>query len=111
MEFEYIFEEVKVKPSNAPKFRLNGEEIDIWSEEFAVFHSKSIADYVRENLIRYELFEKDPFPAIVGKSKEKELVKTALMSGSNILFKGKKGYGKTTFSKSVLKLLPEKSLA
>lgn len=111
MEFEYIFEEVKVKPSNAPKFRLNGEEIDIWSEEFAVFHSKSIAYYVRENLIRYELFEKDPFHEIVGKSKEKELVKTALMSGSNILFKGKKGYGKTTFSKSVLKLLPEKLLA
>ncbi|MEM0202461.1 MAG: AAA family ATPase [Archaeoglobaceae archaeon] len=111
MEFEYIFEEVKVKPSNAPRFRLNGEEIDIWSEEFAVYHSKSIADYVRENLIRYELLKKDPFYEIVGKSKEKELVKTALMSGSNILFKGKKGYGKTTFSKSILKLLPEKLLA
>lgn len=111
MEFEYIFEEVKVNRSNAPKFRLNGEEIDIWSKEFADFHSKSITDYVRENLIRYEYLKKDPFHEIVGKSKEKELVKTALMSGSNILFKGKKGYGKTTFSKSILKLLPEKLLA
>lgn len=111
MDFEYIFEEVKIKPSNAPKFRLNGEEIDIWSEEFSNFHSKSIPDYVRENLICYELLKKDPFYEIVGKSKEKELVKTALMSGSNILFKGKKGYGKTTFSKSILKLLPEKLLA
>lgn len=111
MEFEYVFEDVKVKPSNAPKFRLNGEEIDIWSEEFINFHSRSISDYVRENLIRYERLGKDPFHEIVGKAKEKELVKTALMSGSNILFKGKKGYGKTTFSKSILKLLPEKLLA
>lgn len=111
MEFEYIFEDVKVKPSNAPKFRLDGKEVDLWSEEISNYHSKSIADYVRENLIRYELLGKDPFYEIVGKSKEKELVKTALMSGSNILFKGKKGYGKTTFSKSILKLLPEKLLA
>jgi magnesium chelatase subunit I len=111
MEFEYIFEEVKIKPSNAPKFTLNGEEIDIWSEKFANYHSKSIVDYVRENLVRYEQMQIDPFSEIVGKKVEKELVKTALMSGSNILFKGKKGYGKTTFSKSILKLLPEKILA
>ncbi|MCS7118471.1 MAG: AAA family ATPase [Archaeoglobaceae archaeon] len=111
MEFEYIFEEVKIKPSNAPRFRLNGKEVDIWNEKFINYHSRNISDYVRENLIRYELMNMDPFNEIVGKKIEKELIKTALMSGSNILFKGKKGYGKTTFSKSILKLLPEKILA
>jgi len=90
MEYEYIFEEVRVKPSNAPKFVINGKEVDIWSEEFAHYHSKSIPDYIRENLLRFESKGVDPFSEIVGKALEKEMVKTALMSGSNILFKGKK---------------------
>ncbi|MEM4156046.1 MAG: AAA family ATPase [Archaeoglobaceae archaeon] len=111
MEFEYIFEEVKVKPSNAPKFVLNGKEVDIWSENLSYYHSKSISNYIRDNLMRYESKGKDPFNEIVGKKVEKDMVKTALMSGSNILFKGKKGYGKTTFSKSISKLLPDKLLA
>lgn len=111
MEYEYIFGEVRVKPSNAPKFILNGEEVDIWSENLAYYHSRSISEYIRENLLSYEAKGIDPFSEIVGKAVEKEMVKTALMSGSNILFKGKKGYGKTTFSKSILKLLPEKLLA
>ncbi|MEM0215059.1 MAG: AAA family ATPase [Archaeoglobaceae archaeon] len=111
MEFEYIFEDVKIKPSNAPKFILNGEEVDIWSKELIKYHSKSITEYIRENLLFYESKGLDPFGEIVGKTVEKEMVKTALLSGSNILFKGKKGYGKTTFSKSVSKLLPEKILA
>ncbi|MCS7144089.1 MAG: AAA family ATPase [Archaeoglobaceae archaeon] len=111
MEFEYIFEEVKVKQSNAPRFIINGKEVDIWSETLSYYHSKSISDYIRENLMRYESKGADPFSEIVGKAVEKEMVKTALMSGSNILFKGKKGYGKTTFSKSISKLLPDKILA
>ncbi len=111
MEYEYIFEDVKLKPSNAPKFILNGEEVDIWSEDLAHYHSKSISDYIKENLLRIEAKGIDPFGEIVGKVIEKEMVKTALLSGSNILFKGKKGYGKTTFSKSISKLLPEKILA
>lgn len=111
MEFEYIFEDVRVKPSNAPRFILNGQEVDIWSDDLAYYHSKSIPDYIRENLLRHESRGVDPFSEIVGKAVEKEMVKTALMSGSNILFKGKKGYGKTTFSKSISKLLPEKILA
>ncbi len=108
---EYIFEDVVVKPSNAPKFILDGKEIDIWSEEFVNYHSKSIVDYVRESILRYEKEGLDPFPEIVGKGVEKEMVKNALMSGSNILFRGRKGYGKTTFSKAIAKLLPEKLLA
>lgn len=48
---------------------------------------------------------------MVGKAHEKELVKSALLSGSPILFKGKRGYGKTTFSKSIASLLPNKLLA
>ncbi len=111
MDIDYIFEDVVVKPSNAPKFVLNGEEIDLWSDEFLPYHSKSIVDYVREALLEYERRGEDPFPEIVGKSVEKEMVKNALMSGSNILFKGRKGYGKTTFSKAIAKLLPEKLLA
>lgn len=111
MEFEYIFEDVKIKPSNAPRFILNGEEVDIWSKELINYHSKSIPEYIRENLLFYESKGLDPFGEIVGKTVEKEMVKTALLSGSNILFKGRKGYGKTTFSKSISKLLPEKILA
>ncbi len=108
---EYIFEDVVIKPSNAPKFVLNGEEVDIWSEEYINYHSKSIVEYVRDAILEYEKRGEDPFPEIVGKEVEKEMVKNALMSGSNILFRGRKGYGKTTFSKAIAKLLPEKLLA
>jgi len=108
---EYIFEDVVIKPSNAPKFVLNGEEVDIWSEEYVNYHSKSVVEYVREKLVEFEKKGIDPFPEIVGKEVEKEMVKNALMSGSNILFRGRKGYGKTTFSKAIAKLLPEKLLA
>ncbi len=111
MEYEYIFEDVIVTERNAPRYILNGEEVDIWSEEYVNYHSKSVAEYIREKLIEYEKAGIDPFSEIVGKEAEKEMVKTALLSGSNILFKGKKGYGKTTFSKSIAKLLPEKILA
>jgi magnesium chelatase subunit I len=107
---DYIFEEVIVKESLAPKFVLNGKEVDIWSNELINYHSKSIIDYVREALLDYEKKGTDPFSEIIGKAAEKEMVKNALMSGSNILFKGMKGYGKTTFSKSIAKLLPERLL-
>ncbi|HID44101.1 MAG TPA: ATPase, partial [Archaeoglobaceae archaeon] len=108
---EYIFEEVRVRRRNSLDFILDGEEIDLWSDEYIEFHSKKIIDYVREKLLKYEGGEKDPFHEIIGKEREKEMVKNALMSGSSILFKGMKGYGKTTFSKSITKLLPEKLLA
>ncbi len=111
MEYEYIFEDIVVTERNAPKYILNGEEIDIWSEEYQYYHSRSVVDYVREKIIEYEKAGIDPFGEIVGKEAEKEMIKTALMSGSNILFKGKKGYGKTTFSKCIAKLLPDKILA
>lgn len=108
---EYIFEDVVIKPSNAPKFVLNGDEVDVWSDELINYHSRSIVDHVRESILKYERDSLDPFPEIVGKNVEKEMVKNALMSGSNILFRGRKGYGKTTFSKAIAKLLPEKLLA
>jgi len=92
-------------------YLLDGREVDIWSEELSRYHSRSIADYVRENLLRFEEEGIDPFSEIVGKEKEKELVKNALLSGSSILFRGRKGYGKTTFAKAISKLLPEKLLA
>ena len=108
---EYIFEDVVIKPSNAPRFLLDGVEVDIWCEELRDYHSKSIVEYVRESILEYESRSLDPFPEIVGKDVEKEMIKNALMSGSNVLFRGRKGYGKTTFSKSIAKLLPEKMLA
>ncbi len=88
-------------------YLLDGREVDIWSEELSYYHSRSVADYVRDNLLKTE----DPFPEIVGKEREKELVKNALLSGSSILFRGRKGYGKTTFAKAIAKLLPDRILA
>ncbi len=108
---DYLFEEVVITESNAPRFVLNGEEVNIWDGELSHYHSLSVADYIKEKLLEFEEKEIDPFPEIIGKESEKEMLKNALMSGSNILFKGMKGYGKTTFSKSIAKLLPERILA
>jgi|Deesub1362B_J571_1020462.scaffolds.fasta_scaffold00538_19 magnesium chelatase subunit I len=111
MDWDYYLEEVRITESSSPQFTLNGENVDIWSPELRKYHSKSVIEYVRENLLKYEEEGKDPFFEIIGKEKEKEMLKNAILSGSNILFKGIKGYGKTTFSKSISKLLPEKILA
>lgn len=100
-----------VKKSFSPVFTLNGEEIDLWSDEYLNYHSKSINDHIRESILSYEKEGSDPFYEIIGKDEEKESLKNALMSGSSVIFKGMRGYGKTTFSKSIMKLLPEKQLA
>ncbi len=107
---EYVFRDVVVKESSSPVFTLNNEEIDFWGE-YREYWEKSLIDHVRERILEYDLRGEDPFYEIVGKEAEKEMVKNALLSGSSILFIGKKGYGKTTFSKSIAKLLPEKQLA
>ena len=107
---EYMFRDVVVKESSSPIFTLNGEEIEFWGE-YREFWEKSLIDHVRDRILEYDLKGEDPFYEIVGKEKEKEMVKNALLSGSSILFIGKKGYGKTTFSKSIAKLLPERQLA
>ncbi len=106
-----ILEEFTVTKQNSPTYLLNGREIDIWAEEYLPYHSKSPVDYVREKILECEKQGIDPFPDVVGKALEKEMVKNALLSGSPILFKGGRGYGKTTFSKAIAKLLPEKLLA
>ncbi len=108
---DLIYEDVKITQANAPRFVLDSKEIDIWSEPYNRYHSKSPVEYVTEKILECEKKGLDPFPSIVGKKKEKELVKNALLSGSPILFKGKKGYGKTTFSKAIAELLPSKLLA
>jgi len=100
-----------VKESNAPVFTLYGEEIDIWSPPYKEYHSKHTIDYIIEKILESEKAGVDIFPSVVGKRKEKELVKNALLSNSPILFKGRKGYGKTTFSKAIAQLLPTKLLA
>jgi magnesium chelatase subunit I len=106
-----VLEEVVVTKQNSPTYLLNGREIDIWSEEYLYSHSKSPVDYIRERILECEKLGIDPFPDVVGKTLEKEMVKNALLSGSPILFKGARGYGKTTFSKAIAKLLPERLLA
>lgn len=105
-----IFEDVRVTEGNAPKFVLDGSEVDIWSEPYIHYHSKTPVEYIQEAIAACDKKGIDAFPDIVGKAKEKELVKEALFSGSPILFRGEKGYGKTTFSKAIAKLLPEKLL-
>lgn len=106
-----MYQHISVTKGDGIKYTLNGEEIDIWSREYRNYHSKKTAEYIREAILAKEKKGEDLFPDIVGKGREKELVATALFSGSPILFKGERGYGKTTFSKAVAKLLPEKILA
>lgn len=105
-----VFETVRLTPANAPRLYLDGKQIDLWQKPYSDHHSKTPADYVRDKIASLEKEGKDPFPDIVGKEMEKELVKDALFSGSPILLRGEKGYGKTTFAKSIGKLLPEKTL-
>ena len=105
-----VFETVRLTHGNAPKLYLNREQVDIWQEPYSNYHSKSPVDYVRERITSTEKEGKDPFPDIVGKETEKELVKEGLFSGSPILLRGERGYGKTTFAKAIGKLLPERTL-
>ena len=106
-----LFGDVIVSSASAPKFVLNGKDVDIWSEEYKEYHSKSPVDYMREKILSLEKTNKTPFPEIVGKSREKELAIEGIFSGSPLLFKGRRGYGKTTFSKAIAKLLPDRILA
>jgi magnesium chelatase subunit I len=108
---EYLFEDIVINEANAPRFTLDGVEVDIWDDGYVRYHSLSVVDYLRDGLLKFEERGVDPFSEIIGKRAEKEMLKNALISGSNILFKGMKGYGKTTFSKAIAKLLPERILA
>lgn len=107
---ELLFKEVRIDRHNSPRFLLDGEEVDIWTLPYAYYHSQSPIDYISDRLLQCEKEGVDPFPSLVGKHAEKELVRTALVSGSSILFKGLKGYGKTTFSKAIAELLPDRML-
>ncbi|RLE44893.1 MoxR family ATPase [Candidatus Woesearchaeota archaeon] len=56
---------------------------------------------------RIFLETKDPFPDILGQERVKKQLKSALISGRNIIIVGAPGIGKTTLAKSIAKLLPE----
>jgi magnesium chelatase subunit I len=108
---DVVYQNIQVTKRDGIRYTLNGREIDIWDQEYRNYHSKKTVDYIREAIIANEKQNEDLFPDIVGKRREKELVATALFSGSPIMFRGERGYGKTTFSKAIAKLLPEKILA
>ncbi|MEM3654939.1 MAG: ATPase [Thermoprotei archaeon] len=108
---DIVYKDVRLTQGSAPRFYIDGEEVDIWSDELSFYHTWTTIDYVRHSIKEAEKNGFDVFPEIVGKPLEKELVKNALFSGSPILFKGDRGFGKTTFSKAVTKLLPPKLLA
>lgn len=103
-----LMQEVKISRHSSPRFILDNEEIDLWDDPYNVFVGKSPIEYIREHVLSCERKGIDPFPDVVGKFREKDLIKNALMSGSQVLLKGKKGYGKTTISKSIAKLLPSR---
>ncbi|MFQ6011650.1 MAG: ATPase [Nitrososphaerales archaeon] len=104
-----LFENVKATPQSH-RFFLAGEEVDLARKPFLQYHSLAPDEYIRLRILEAEKSGQDVFPEIVGKNLEKELVKDALFSGSPIIFRGEKGYGKTTFSKAIAKLLPERLL-
>ncbi len=105
------YADIRVNPATAPKFYLHAKEVDIWSEDYRFFHSRTTTDYIRDAIKRSDAQGAELFPDVVGKFSEKELLKTALYSGSPILLRGNRGYGKTTISKAISKILPEKLLA
>jgi len=103
-----LMQEVKLSRHSSPRFILDNEEIDLWNDPYNVFVGKSPIEYIRKHVLSCERKGIDPFHDVVGKYREKDLIKNALMSGSQVLLKGKKGYGKTTISKSIAKLLPSR---
>ncbi|MEM3670179.1 MAG: ATPase [Thermoprotei archaeon] len=105
------FSDIRVTQRTAPLFTLDGREVDIWSPEYTKYHSRTVTDQIRESIKTREASGQDVFPDVVGKQEEKELAKRALFSGSPILFRGDRGFGKTTFSKAITQLLEPKMLA
>ncbi|MFA6888711.1 MAG: ATP-binding protein [Candidatus Woesearchaeota archaeon] len=53
------------------------------------------------------LTDKDIFPDIIGQTKVKEELKSALLMGRNIVILGQPGIGKTTLAKNVASVLPD----
>lgn len=111
---DLIYEDIVVKESDGVRFKVKKEGaykyIDIFSDErYKYMCLKSPYDYLRDVILSRK--NEDIFPDVVGKHREKELLKIAILSNSRILFIGEKGFGKTTFAKSVHKLLPKRILA
>lgn len=51
---------------------------------------------------------KESFGDILGQEKAKKQIKSALLSGRNIIIAGQPGVGKTTLAKNIAKILPER---
>ena len=85
MNFESIlYKEIKITNQSSPTFILNDKNVDIWDKEYNYYHSKTPLDYISKHIIDSQKTKSDIFSQIIGKDKEKFLVKTALLSNSTI---------------------------
>lgn len=58
--------------------------------------------------LKLKMIDEDPFTDILGQDKVKQGLKSALLTGRNVIIVGPAGVGKTTLAKNVAKLLPAK---
>ena len=80
MNFESIlYKEIKITNKTSPIFILNDKNIDIWDKKYNYYHSKTPLDYISKRIIDSQKTKLDIFSQIIGKDKEKFLLKLRLV--------------------------------